>query len=307
MRLARILAHNACTTGHRGSRMSLVVQSFFHAPTFTWSHVASDPETGGAAIIDPVLDYDPAAGVISPTSANALIAYVRSHALHVEWLLETHAHADHLSAGAWLKDQVGGRLAIGAGIIDVQRHFKEAYGLGDDFAADGSEFDHRFLDGDRFRIGGIEAEVIATPGHTSDGVSYRIADVVFVGDTVFSPAAGTARCDFPGGDAAALYRSIQRLYALPPATRVFLCHDYPPEHAEPRSDVPLVELRSGNSQLTRDTSEDDYITKRRQRDATLPLPRLIQPAMQFNLRGGRLPPADAHGRHFFRTAVRFQS
>ena len=209
--------------------MSANVQSFFHAATSTWSHIVTDAATRTTAIIDPVLEFDPASGRVWPESAQQLLARIREHGLRVEWILETHAHADHLSAADWLKHALDGmpKTGIGAGIVAVQRYFRDVFDLGPDFAIDGSQFDRLFDDGDEFQLGALDVRVIATPGHISDGVSYRIGDAVFVGDTLFAPQAGTGRCDFPGADAAMHYRSIQRLYALPDATRVFVCHDYP--------------------------------------------------------------------------------
>ncbi|MDC8013659.1 MBL fold metallo-hydrolase [Tahibacter soli] len=283
----------------------MLIDSFFHAATNTWSHVAAAGDGASAAIVDPVLDFDPVSGRVSAESAAAILACVHAHGLKVDWILETHAHADHLSAADWLRrrlaaDGAAPRVAIGAGIVDVQREFKRRFGLGDDFRADGSDFDRLLRDGDVLPLGDLSIEVVATPGHTSDGVSYRIGDAVFVGDTLFSPAAGTGRCDFPGGSAQALYRSVQRLYALPADTRVFLCHDYPPQDAEPRSVVPLVEQRSGNAQLRRDTAEADFVARRTQRDATLSLPRLFHWALQVNIRAGRLPAPNDEGVAYLR-------
>lgn len=285
--------------------MSPVIQSFFHAATNTWSHLVSNGDGTAAAVIDPVLDFDPASGRISAESAQAILAAVHAHRLRVEWLLETHAHADHLTAADWLRRELGAeghpvRTAIGAGIVAVQRHWKTVFGLGGDFAADGSDFDHLIADGERLALGELAITALATPGHTSDGMSYRIGEAVFVGDTVFSPAAGTGRCDFPGGDAVLQFRSIQRLYALPESTRLYLCHDYPPRDAEPRDVVDLVEQRSGNAQLRRDTAESDYVARRQARDATLPVPRLLYPALQVNIRAGRLPPAGDNGVSYLR-------
>lgn len=285
--------------------MSPVIQSFFHAATNTWSHLVSNGDGTAAAVIDPVLDFDPASGRISAESVQAILAAVHAHRLRVEWLLETHAHADHLTAADWLRRELGAeghpvRTAIGAGIVAVQRHWKTVFGLGDDFAADGSDFDHLIADGERLALGELAITALATPGHTSDGMSYRIGEAVFVGDTVFSPAAGTGRCDFPGGDAVLQFRSIQRLYALPESTRLYLCHDYPPRDAEPRDVVDLVEQRSGNAQLRRDTTESDYVARRQARDATLPVPRLLYPALQVNIRAGRLPPAGDNGVSYLR-------
>lgn len=288
--------------------MPLQIQSYFHAPTSTWSHLISNGDGSPAAIVDPVLDYDAASGRVSTESVQAILAAVHSHRLRVEWLLETHVHADHLSGADWLRQQLqaeghAARTAIGEGVVAVQRHWKGVFGLGAEFAADGSDFDRLVADGERLEFGELALQAMATPGHTGDGMSYGVGDAVFVGDTVFSPAAGTGRCDFPGGDAVQQYRSIQRLYALPAATRLFLCHDYPPRDAEPREVVDLVEQRSGNAQLRRDTAEADYVQLRETRDATLPSPQLLYPALQVNIRAGRLPTAEANGTAYLRVPL----
>ena len=285
--------------------MSPLVRSFYHVPTNTWTHVVADPATRAAAIVDPVLDFDPASGRVGSESAQAVLACAREQRLRVAWILETHAHADHLSAADWLKRALAtagtpARVAIGAGIRSVQRHFRDVFALGDDFPVDGSQFDRLLADGERIALGELAIEVIATPGHTSDSLSYRAGDALFVGDTLFAPNGGTARCDFPGGDAATLYRSIRRLYALPETTRVFLCHDYPAAGAAPVAETTLAAEETGNIHLRADTSEQDYVDFRRRRDATLAVPRLLYPSLQVNIAAGRLPPADAAGRVFLR-------
>jgi glyoxylase-like metal-dependent hydrolase (beta-lactamase superfamily II) len=287
------------------------IRSFHHAPTGTWTHVVADPQSGAALVIDPVLDFDPASGRVWSEAAQGVLAWAREARLRIEWILETHAHADHLSGAAWMKDELAGRggtsagvrIGIGAGIAAVQRHFRDVFALGDDFPVDGSQFDRLFDDGERFSLGALEVEVIATPGHTSDSVSYRIGDAVFVGDTLFAPGGGTARCDFPGADCATLYRSIRRLYALPDDTRVYLCHDYPAAGATATSQTTIAAEKAGNTQLRADTSEAQYVAFRRTRDATLAVPRLLYPSLQVNIRAGRLPPADASGRIFLRIPV----
>ena len=277
--------------------MPAQVASFFHAPTNTWSHIVSDPATRFAAIIDAVLDFDPATARVSTPSAQRLLEHVRGHALCVEWILETHAHADHMTAAGWLKQQLpSARTGIGAGIVAVQKHFANVFAFGADFRSDGSQFDQLFADDERVMIGNLETRVIATPGHTSDGVSYLVGDCVFVGDTLFAPQGGTGRCDFPGADAMTQYRSIQRLYALPDATRVFLCHDYPDSGAEPTAQTTIEAEKRGNVQLNAATREADYVATRRRRDATLDAPRLLYPSLQVNICAGRLPPVDAAGR-----------
>ena len=291
--------------------MSPLVQSFYHAPTNTWSHVVADPQSKAAAIIDPVLDFDPASGRVWSEHARVLLAHVSKHALGVEWILETHAHADHLTGAAWLKSELaraGGasanvRTGIGAGIVNVQRHFVEVFGLAGRCATDGSQFDRLFSDRERIALGALEIEIIATPGHTSDGITYRIGDAIFVGDTLFAPNGGTGRCDFPGADAATQYRSIKRLYDLPDATRVFLCHDYPAANVQPVAQTTIGAERSGNTQLRAETSEADYVAFRHKRDATLAAPRLLYPSLQVNIRAGRLPMADESGRVFLQLPV----
>jgi glyoxylase-like metal-dependent hydrolase (beta-lactamase superfamily II) len=274
------------------------VEARYHADTGTWSYVVSDPATKAAAIIDPVLDYEQKGARTSTVSAQALLDHVEARGLSLRWILETHAHADHLSAAAWLQERTGAPIGIGAGIRSVQTAFKPIYGLEPEFPTDGSQFDRLFSDGERFALGELEVEVIATPGHTSDSLSYRIGDAVFVGDSIFMPDGGTARCDFPGGDAQVLYASIQRLYALPDATRVFVCHDYGPGGREPRAQTSIGEQKAANIHVRAQTSAAEFVELRRKRDATLALPALILPAVQVNIRGGRLPPARADGRRF---------
>ena len=270
--------------------MTAQVASFFHAPTCTWTHIACDPATRAAAIIDPVLDFDLTSGRVSTESAQVLLEHVHTHALGAVWILETHAHADHLTAADWLKGQLAqARVGIGAGIVSVQNHFAKVLAFGADFHTDGSQFDRLFADGDTFALGKIDVRVIGTPGHTSDGVSYLIGDCVFVGDTLFAPDGGTGRCDFPGADAATQYRSIRRLYELPDATRVFLCHDYPAADAEPTAQTTIGAEKAGNVQLNATTSEADYVAFRQRRDATLAAPRLLYPSLRVNIAAGRLP------------------
>jgi glyoxylase-like metal-dependent hydrolase (beta-lactamase superfamily II) len=288
--------------------MAPIVQSFFHMATNTWSHIVGDPATRVAAIIDPVLDFDPVSGRVWSEAAQQLLDAVRERQLEVVWILETHAHADHLSAADWLKRKLATpgttpKVAIGTGIVAVQRHFKDVFGFGAEFVTDGSQFDHLFADGEQFKLGGFDVRVIATPGHTSDGVSYSIGNAVFVGDTLFAPQGGTGRCDFPGADAATQYRSIQRLYALPETTRVFLCHDYPAAGVEPRAETTIADEKAANVQLNGATAEADYVAFRKHRDATLAAPRLLYPSLQVNICAGRLPPAGTDGRRFLRLPV----
>lgn len=274
------------------------VTAFFHAATGSYAYVVADPSAHRAVVIDPVLDFDLRSGQTSTLFADALIAHVHEKKLAVDYVFETHAHADHLSAGAYLRDAFGAKLGIGARIVEVQREFKDLYGLAD-FRPDGSDFDLLLDDGARLELGALELEVIATPGHTPDGVCYRIGNAAFVGDTLFAPDVGTARCDFPGGDAATLYASIQRILALPGSTRIFLCHDYPPPGRAPAAETAIGVERAKNVHLAgRDSSE--FVLLRRARDATLPPPTLMWPALQVNIRGGRLPPPEANGRSYLK-------
>lgn len=277
------------------------IQHFFDTATSTYSYVAADPATQRCAIVDPVLDYDPAAGRIGHDSARRIADYVREQGLEVEWLLETHLHADHLSASAWLKGELGGRLAIGSSIAQVQRTFAGLFNLGGDFPCDGSQFDHLFADGETFRIGNLQAEALHTPGHTPACMTYRIGEAAFVGDTLFMPDYGTARCDFPGGDARQLYRSIQRLFALPAATRLFLCHDYlAPGREEHQHETTVERERRENVHVHDGIGEDAFAAMRVARDATLSAPALIWPSIQVNMRGGELPEAEANGVRYLR-------
>ncbi|QID16283.1 MBL fold metallo-hydrolase [Nitrogeniibacter mangrovi] len=270
------------------------IQSFFDPDTFTVTHVVSDPAAARAAIIDSVLDFDPKSGRTSYASADRVIGHVRAAGLTVDWLLETHAHADHLSAAPYLKQHLGGRIAIGAHIREVQGVFARIFNA-PDISGTGAEFDQLFEDGERFPIGELEVEVMHTPGHTPACLTYVIGADAFVGDTLFMPDFGTARCDFPGGDAATLYRSIRKVLALPPETRLHLCHDYPPEGREARWVCTVAEQRAGNIHLHDGVSEADFVALRTARDATLEMPRLILPSVQVNVRAGNPPPPEANG------------
>lgn len=276
------------------------VESFHDAATATFSHMVYDRDGGHAAIVDPVMDYDAATARTGFASAQRLLDFAREHRLRVDWILETHAHADHLSAAAWLRAQTGARVAIGRGITAVQSHFRQVFGLDDAFPVDGRQFDHLFADGDTFAVGALSGRVLATPGHTADSLTYVIGDAAFVGDTVFAPDTGTARADFPGGDAATLYRSIRRLFELPDDTRVFLCHDYPPDGREPQAETSIGAQRARNVHLTGDAGEDAFVRLRTGRDAGLAAPKLILPALQVNIRGGDLPPPDTDGVRYLR-------
>ena len=281
--------------------MTPAVSPFFHADSSTWSYIVADPASRQAAIIDPVLDFDMAAGRTGTASAQALLAHVREHRLDVRWLLETHAHADHLSAGHWLKQHLPeARLAIGEGIRAVQKTFRPIFNLGEHFPVDGSQFDHLFADDERFAIGAVEARVLAVPGHTSDSSAYLVGDALFTGDSLFMPDGGTARCDFPGGSAAQLYRSIQRMYALPDATRVFVCHDYGPGGRAAACETTIGAQKRGNIHVHEGVDEATFVALRETRDRTLSMPALIIPAVQSNVRAGALPPPEANGIRYLR-------
>lgn len=272
--------------------MSPAVRHFHHPPTGTLSYVVSDPGSRRAAVIDSVLGFSIVSGRTDATPAAAILDYLRAAGLTVDWILETHAHADHLSASHYIQAETGGRVAIGRGICDVQAHFARLFNLKPPFFPDGRQFDRLFDDGETFAIGELEGRVIATPGHTSDSITYLIGDAAFVGDSLFMPDFGTARCDFPGGDAGQLFESIQRLFTLPEETRLYMCHDYPPEGRSLRHEVPLAEQKAENIHVKPGTSRADFVAMRQQRDATLSLPALILPALQFNIRAGRPPDAE---------------
>jgi glyoxylase-like metal-dependent hydrolase (beta-lactamase superfamily II) len=283
--------------------MHPTVTPFFHPPTSTWTYVVSDPATGEAAVVDPVLDYDWRSGRTGTAAADAILKHIAADGLALRWILETHAHADHLSSAPYLRAQAGGKIAIGQGIREVQATFKRIFGLGDEFVPDGRQFDRLLGDGEAVAIGGIAGRVMATPGHTNDSVSYLFGDALFVGDTVFMPDGGSARCDFPGGDAAELFRSVQRLYALPAGTRVFVCHDYSPGGRAPSCETTIAAQRTSNIHVRADTSESDFVAMRRARDATLDVPNLIIPSVQVNIRAGHLPCADSDGVSYLRVPL----
>lgn len=276
------------------------VHAQFDESTNTISYVVWDPATAQAAIIDPVLDYDYRSGRASHRSADALLAFVAEQGLSVAWILETHAHADHLSAAPWLKEKTGAPIGIGEHIRDVQRTFAPMFGL-DDVSGDGREFDRLFRDGETFPLGGLQVGVMHTPGHTPACVSYRIGDAVFVGDTLFMPDYGTARADFPGGDARTLYRSIHALLSLPDDTRLFLCHDYKaPGRDHYAWETTVADEKARNVHIGGGVTEDDYVKMREARDATLAAPVLLLPSLQVNIRAGRLPGPEANGRRYLK-------
>jgi glyoxylase-like metal-dependent hydrolase (beta-lactamase superfamily II) len=274
------------------------VEAFFHADTGTFSYVVHHADS--AVVIDPVLDYDAAAVETGTTSADQIAAFVRDRKLSVSWILETHAHADHLSAGSYLRDIFGAPVAIGRKIVGVQAHFKEVFDLGNEFTPDGNQFDRLLDEGDALPAGDMIVRVMATPGHTEDGLTYLIGDAAFIGDTLFAPDIGTARCDFPGADAGLLYQSIQKILSLPDHTRIFLCHDYPPAGRVHAAESSLAAQREDNVHVGGETAETDFVAMRLARDAGLPIPRLMLPALQVNIRGGRLPEPNEHGAMFLK-------
>lgn len=295
------LAADQIRAARAGGRPALVVQSFFDEPTNTASYVIHDPATKRGAVVDSVLNFDAAAARTSTAAADAIIAYVQENALTIDWLLETHVHADHLSAAPYIQKKLGGKLAIGREIIAVQQVFGKIFNVGTEFARDGSEFDRLFDDGDQFAVGDIPAIALHVPGHTPADVAYVIGDVVFTGDTLFMPDYGTARTDFPGGNPHQLYHSIRRLLSLPDATRLFLCHDYKaPGRDRFVWETTVGAERKDNVHMHEGVGEDAFVAMRTQRDATLSMPKLILPSVQVNMRGGHLPPPEAHGTRYLK-------
>jgi len=276
--------------------MNPQVESFFHGPTFTVTHVVWDPDTGICAIVDPALDFDPKSGRTGTEAADDVIAFVRDRGLKAEWILETHVHADHLTAAPYLREQLGGRVGIGARISEVQATFRKVFNAESGFRTDGSQFDHLFADGEVFAIGGLDARVMHTPGHTPACITYVIGDAAFVGDTLFMPDYGTARCDFPGGDAATLYASMRRILDLPPDTRLFMCHDYKaPGRDEYAWETSVATQRAENVHVRDGIDEATFVKMRTERDATLDMPALLLPSIQVNMRAGAFPPPEDNG------------
>ena len=271
------------------------VDAFFEKRTCSVQYVVSDPATHCCAIIDPVLDYDEKSGTVATSSADALLSFVRDHDLTVEWILDTHPHADHFSATGYLKDKTGAKTAIGERVVDVQRLWKNIYNLSHDFNTDGSQWDRLLAEGDVFQIGTMDVSVLFSPGHTLASVTYVIGDAAFIHDTLFMPDFGTARCDFPGGDAGALWRTIQRILSLPDDTRLFPGHDYMPGGRAPAWESTVASQRAHNVHLLQAQSEDEFATLRQARDAKLPMPKLILHALQVNMAGGQLPAPEQNG------------
>jgi glyoxylase-like metal-dependent hydrolase (beta-lactamase superfamily II) len=287
------------------------IESFFDPATFTFSHIVWDTSTAQCALIDSVLDYDPKSGRTNTSSADSLVARVKELGLNVQWLLETHVHADHLSAAPYLQQQLGGQLAIGSHITTVQNVFGKLFNAGSEFARDGSQFDRLLSDGDSFSIGTLKARAMHTPGHTPACMTYVVTDhsvdpvrqVAFVGDTLFMPDYGTARCDFPGGSASILYASIQKVLSLPDSTELYLCHDYPPDGREPQCVTTVADQKKANVHVHQGISEADFVAMRQKRDATLSMPVLILPSVQVNMRGGQMPPAEDNGQRYLKIPV----
>jgi glyoxylase-like metal-dependent hydrolase (beta-lactamase superfamily II) len=283
-----------------------IIRAFLDEPTNTVSYLVTDPATNTAAVIDPVLDYDHNAGEVDTRSAEAVLAAAAQAGTRIEWALETHAHADHLSGAPFVKAKTGAKIGIGEHITDVQRLFRPIFNA-EDLKTDGSDFDHLFKDGERFKIGALDVEVLYTPGHTPADISYKVGDAVFVGDTLFMPDYGTARADFPGGDAHKLYRSIRRLLALPPETRLFMCHDYKAPGRDTFAwETTVGEERANNVHVKEGVTEDEFVALRQARDAKLSAPRLLLPSIQVNIRAGRFPPAEANGVRYLTIPVKLK-
>ncbi|NVD28770.1 MBL fold metallo-hydrolase [Parasphingorhabdus flavimaris] len=288
----------------RAQQQLPVIKAFFDQPTYTVTYVVHDKKTKCAAIIDSVFDFDPASGRTSFDSADEVIAYVKEQDLTVQWLLETHAHADHLSAAPYLQEKLGGKIAIGEHIVTVQDVFGKLFNAGTDFQRDGSDFDRLFADGDTFKIGDLDVTVMHVPGHTPADIAYVIGDAVFVGDTMFMPDYGTARADFPGGDARKLYQSMRRLLSLPDTTRLFMCHDYlPAGRTEYVWETTVAEQRKNNIHAHDGVTEDEFVKMRTERDKTLDMPRLILPSVQVNMRAGHLPPEEDNGVRYLKVPL----
>ena len=283
--------------------MSPLIESFFDPVTGTVTYVVYDEVGGHAAVIDPVLDFDPKSGRTLTHSADVVIEFIRQTQLTLDWILETHAHADHLSAASYMKDQLGGRIAIGEHIQKVQAVFKKIFNLEREFHLDGSQFDYLFTDQETFQVGKLTGQAINVPGHTPADLAYQFGDAVFVGDTLFMPDVGTARCDFPGGDAHVLYQSIQKILSLPEDTRLFMCHDYPPAGRDPIWQTTVAEQRKANIHVHDGISEEDFVAMRQARDATLDMPTLIIPSIQLNIRAGHMPPPEDDGKVYFKIPI----
>ena len=286
--------------------MRPLVHGFFDPVTFTASYVVQDPESSACAIIDPVMDFDAASGRTHTESADKIVAHIGAHDLQVQWIVETHVHADHLTAAPYLQKKLGGKTVIGAPVTIVQQAFRKIFNTGTDFPLDGSQFDRLIQDGEKLHIGGLELRAMHTPGHTPACMTYLAEDAAFIGDTMFMPDYGTARADFPGGDARALYRSIRKILALPPETRLFLCHDYQmPERKQFVWETTVAAQKSGNVHVHDGISEEDFVKMRTARDATLNMPALILPSVQINMRAGHFPPAEENGVSYLKLPLNY--
>ena len=277
-----------------------IVDAFFEKRTFSVQYVVADPDTRRCAIIDPVLNFDPNSGATATQSADELLTHIDREGYTLEWILDTHPHADHFSAAGYLKDRTGAPTGIGEKVVEVQKLWKDLYHLPDDFPTDGSQWDRLFADGERFSIGSMDVEVLFTPGHTLASIAYLVGDAAFIHDTIFMPDGGTARADFPGGSARALWASIQRIMALPGDTRLFTGHDYMPGGREPRWQSTVAQQRADNIHLTKASTEEEFVILRETRDRALPMPKLILHALQVNIRGGRLPDPERNGRRYLK-------
>lgn len=281
------------------------VVDFYHANSGTFSYLAFDPEERVGVVIDPVLDFDVASGLVSYDSADAILAYADKHQISVHWVLETHAHADHLTAAQFIKQKTGAKVAIGQGITQVQKTFSAIYNFPKTFNVEGQQFDRRFIEGDEIRVGQLTITVLETPGHTNDSVTYLIGDAAFIGDTMFHPSVGTARCDFPGGNATTLYHSIQRILALPADTRIYLCHDYPEAGRQVTCLVSIAEQKANNIHVSEDKTEQEFIRFRTERDNQLAVPNLLYPSVQVNIAAGKFPEPEKNQEIYLKTPVRF--
>ena len=283
--------------------MKAQIKSFFDKATWTFTYVVSDPEARVCIVIDPVLNYDPKSGRTLTQSADQVLEYITSNQLQLEWILETHAHADHLTAAKYLQDMLGGKIAIGEKVQKIQGVFKGIFNLGDEFMADGSQFDHLIKDGENISFGNLNIESIAVPGHTPACLAYKIDDAIFVGDTLFPSDVGTARCDFPGGDANTLYKSIKKILSYPESTNLYMCHDYPPTNRQVIGRTTVGEQRENNIHIRDGVTEDAFVQMRKARDATLEVPVLLLPSIQVNIRAGAMPPKEDNGTSYMKIPI----
>ena len=283
--------------------MKAQIRSFFDKATWTFTYVVSDPEARVCIVIDPVLNYDPKSGRTLTQSVDQVIGYLASNQLQLEWILETHAHADHLTAAKYLQNALGGKIAIGEKVQKIQEVFKGIFNLGDEFKADGSQFDHLIKDGENISFGNLNIESIAVPGHTPACLAYKIDDAIFVGDTLFPADVGTARCDFPGGDASTLYKSIKKILSYPESTNLYMCHDYPPTNRQVIGRTTVGEQRENNIHIRDGVTEDAFVQMRKARDATLEVPVLLLPSIQVNIRAGAMPPKEDNGTSYMKIPI----